>query len=119
VLTYLSRVLFDITEEVLDAPLYYSVRTLCSEAQSLRTPTHAELRSALINAGYQASGFHGAEGMLKTNAPDGVVSGNIVLFDVDARGSEGDSRVFSNHLKAKLATLPGEIFCVAACIYVS
>ena len=59
-------------EELEDAPLYYLIPDLCSAVKSSAVPLMV-FRAALLNAGYQVSGYHKEPQAIKTNAPSHVV----------------------------------------------
>lgn len=61
-----------ISEEVLDAPLYYSVHSI---THTLRTssPKSVQLYAAFKNLGYEVSQSHANPLALKTNAPTSVI----------------------------------------------
>jgi tRNA (guanine26-N2/guanine27-N2)-dimethyltransferase len=59
-------------EELPNAPLYYKVSDL-SRTLHVSAPPAILFKSALVNAGYQVSGYHKEPDALKTNAPPHVV----------------------------------------------
>lgn len=61
-----------VSEELPDVPFYYHLPELASTVQSV-CPSHAEFKSALLNAGYRASHFHHDPEAIKTDAPPTVV----------------------------------------------
>jgi tRNA G26 N,N-dimethylase Trm1 len=52
----LQGLLRSVSEE-LDTPLYYTMPGLC-QALKCSCPSHKDFKAALINAGYQVSGYH-------------------------------------------------------------
>lgn len=68
----LHGLLTSCSEELPDAPLYYLLPNL-SHAVSCSTPTVNSMKSAIMNAGYQASGYHKHAQAIKTDAPNSVV----------------------------------------------
>lgn len=61
-----------IEEELSDCPLYYTVDHLCGVLHC-STPSLIQIRSAVLEAGYQASSSHACKTALKTDAPHNVV----------------------------------------------
>ncbi|KAI5062041.1 hypothetical protein GOP47_0022580 [Adiantum capillus-veneris] len=61
-----------ISEELLDAPLYLSLHSLCSTLKCT-SPSASLFRYAVVNAGYNISSSHASPLGLKTNAPMDVV----------------------------------------------
>ena len=70
--TRIIGILTSISEELKDVPFYYDLQDLSSTLQ-MKTPQIIEMKSALINAGYNMSNFHREPLAIKTNAPDSVV----------------------------------------------
>lgn len=68
-----------LTEELHDAPLFY---TLTGLAMTLKVDTmkHDTLRNALVNAGYCVSGTHCNPNGVKTDAPPEVCHFNQSLW---------------------------------------
>lgn len=62
-------------EELDDVPLYYSLPSL-AKTLHISTPPIESIRNALINAGYQVSGYHKEPSAIKTNAS------NQVMWDI-------------------------------------
>ena len=62
-------------EELADAPLYYQLPDL-TKAVKLEAFPMTQMKAALINAGYNVSGYHKEPQAVKTNAP------NSVVFDI-------------------------------------
>lgn len=69
----LAQLLYEISTELPDAPLHYDVQSLIEDINAPRTLRTHDLMAALLHAGYQASGFHGHQRAVKTNAPSSVV----------------------------------------------
>ena len=67
----LYGLLTSVAEEV-EAPLYYTVPDL-AKALLCSCPPLQKTKAALVNAGYQVSGYHKQPEALKTNAPSHVV----------------------------------------------
>jgi tRNA (guanine26-N2/guanine27-N2)-dimethyltransferase len=67
----IQGLLTSVSEE-LDVPLYYSLPSL-SKVLQVATPPMKVFQSALINAGYNVSGYHKEPNSVKTDAPDHVV----------------------------------------------
>lgn len=59
-------------EEELDAPLYYKMQDLASTL-GCSCPPIKEFKGALVNAGYEVSGYHKEPQAIKTTAPNSVV----------------------------------------------
>jgi tRNA (guanine26-N2/guanine27-N2)-dimethyltransferase len=70
----LLRLMFEISTELPDAPLFYSMRSLTADIDGPCILSYYDLMSALAHAGYKASGFHADEQAVKTDAPSSVVS---------------------------------------------
>jgi tRNA (guanine26-N2/guanine27-N2)-dimethyltransferase len=68
----LQGLLTTVREELPDVPLYYTVPTLC-HTLSCVSPPLAQVKAALVNAGYRVSGYHKEPQAIKTNAPNAVV----------------------------------------------
>ncbi|RZC38725.1 tRNA (guanine(26)-N(2))-dimethyltransferase, partial [Asbolus verrucosus] len=64
----IQGVLSVMSEELLDAPLYYTLEQL-SGTLHVETPSMVSVRSAILNAGYQVSYTHMNKTSIKTNAP--------------------------------------------------
>lgn len=58
--------------EELDVPLFYKLPDL-AKALAVSSPPMLKIKAALINAGYQVSGYHKEPQAIKTNAPNEVV----------------------------------------------
>lgn len=67
----LLHLLGDLSEEI-DVPFYYALSSLATTLQC-GIPPHMEFNSALTNAGYTTSAFHGDMHVVKTNAPPSAV----------------------------------------------
>ena len=68
-----------IEEELPDCPLYYTVDHLCGVLHC-STPSLIQIRSAVLEAGYQASSSHACKTALKTDAPHNGMRANNCLF---------------------------------------
>jgi tRNA (guanine26-N2/guanine27-N2)-dimethyltransferase len=68
----LRGLLMSCRDEVPDAPLFYKLPDL-AQALAATTPPLAQFKAALVNAGYQVSGYHKEPQAIKTNAPNSVV----------------------------------------------
>ncbi|KAF0691189.1 Aste57867_17537 [Aphanomyces stellatus] len=68
----LHGLLTSVSEEVQDAPLYYTLPGL-SKTLHCQQPRMDQVQVALMNAGYQVSQSHKVPEALKTNAPNHVV----------------------------------------------
>ncbi|XP_064213539.1 tRNA (guanine(26)-N(2))-dimethyltransferase [Tribolium castaneum] len=64
----IQGVLSVINEELVDAPLYYTLEQL-SGTLHVETPSMGAIRSAILNAGFQVSYTHMNKTSIKTNAP--------------------------------------------------
>lgn len=80
----LSGILTSISEELKDVPFYYSLPGLASTLQCIE-PTHPHMKAALTNAGYRVSGFHHDPKAIKTDAPNTVVSTNVIPNSVELK----------------------------------
>jgi tRNA G26 N,N-dimethylase Trm1 len=69
----LLRLMFEISTELPDAPLFYSMRSLTADIDGPCILSYYDLMSALAHAGYKSSGFHADEQAVKTDAPSSVV----------------------------------------------
>lgn len=58
--------------ELLDAPLYYSVNSLCNLLHCVNPPLE-KFQAALMNQGYETSQSHQEPNVIKTNAPNHVI----------------------------------------------
>jgi tRNA (guanine26-N2/guanine27-N2)-dimethyltransferase len=67
----LTGLLTTVSEEI-DTPLYYTVPDL-ARVLNISCPPLQKAKAAILNAGYQVSGFHKEPEALKTNAPSRVV----------------------------------------------
>ena len=67
----LHGLLTSCSDELPDAPLYYLLNQIASCA-NISVPPIFEIKSALVNAGYRASGHHREALAIKTNAPSSV-----------------------------------------------
>lgn len=65
-------VLTAVSEELFDVPLYYTLPDLCSTLHCA-SPKMAEVRAALMHAGYRSSQSHRDPDAIKTDAPPRVV----------------------------------------------
>ncbi|KAJ0407756.1 hypothetical protein P43SY_009093 [Pythium insidiosum] len=71
----LHGMLTTISEELVDAPLHYTLPGLCKTLHC-SNPRMDQLQGALRHAGYEASQFHKVPDAIKTNAP------NHVMWDI-------------------------------------
>jgi len=62
-----------VSDELKDVPFTYDLNMMCKTLQCC-VPILLEVRSALQNAGYRASGFHANHLLIKTDAPSHIVS---------------------------------------------
>ena len=67
----LIGLLASVSEEI-DTPLYHTLPDLC-RSLGVNSPPLKKIKAAIINAGYQASGYHKEPNAIKTNAPNEVV----------------------------------------------
>uniref|UniRef100_A0A667WJS3 tRNA (guanine(26)-N(2))-dimethyltransferase n=1 Tax=Myripristis murdjan TaxID=586833 RepID=A0A667WJS3_9TELE len=68
----IEGVLSMVTEELEDAPLYYTVDNLSSTIHC-NTPQLLQFRSALLHAGHRVSLSHACKNAIKTDAPPSVI----------------------------------------------
>lgn len=68
----LHSILTAVSEELPDAPLYFNLHDMCKTLRSA-APKADVFKSALVNAGYRASGSHANPLGIKTDAPWNVV----------------------------------------------
>lgn len=68
----LEGLLTSVSEELTDAPLYYNLNDL-SRTLRCNSPPLQKFKAAIVNAGYQVSGYHKEPNAIKTNAPSRVV----------------------------------------------
>ncbi|KAM9792307.1 tRNA (guanine(26)-N(2))-dimethyltransferase [Neosynchiropus ocellatus] len=68
----IQGVLSMVTEELEDAPLYYTADSLSSTIHC-NTPPLLQLRSALLHAGHRVSLSHACKNAIKTDAPPGAL----------------------------------------------
>lgn len=67
----LIGLLTSVSEEI-EAPLYHTIPDLC-RSLGVNSPPLKKFKAAIINAGYQASGYHKEPNAIKTNAPNEVI----------------------------------------------
>ena len=77
-----------IEEELPDCPLYYTVDHLCGVLHC-STPSLIQIRSAVLEAGYQASSSHACKTALKTDAPHNGMRANNSFFYIVFFGGVG------------------------------
>uniref|UniRef100_A0A3Q2YT74 tRNA (guanine(26)-N(2))-dimethyltransferase n=1 Tax=Hippocampus comes TaxID=109280 RepID=A0A3Q2YT74_HIPCM len=68
----IEGILSMVTEELEDAPLYYTVDSLSSTIHC-NTPPLLQFRSALLHAGYRVSLSHACKNAIKTDAPPAAI----------------------------------------------
>jgi tRNA (guanine26-N2/guanine27-N2)-dimethyltransferase len=68
----LEGLLMNVQEELTDVPLYYLLPELCHTLQC-STPPIRQFKAAIVNAGFQVSGYHKDPNAIKTNAPNHIV----------------------------------------------
>lgn len=68
----IQGLLFNVSQELNDVPLYYTLPDL-SHTLHCTTPPLLQVKSALLNAGYRVSGYHKEPQAIKTDAPNQVV----------------------------------------------
>ena len=64
--------LLTVVSEELEVPLYYTLPDLC-HVLNCCCPPMAQFKAAIVNAGYQASGYHKDPQAIKTDAPNRIV----------------------------------------------
>jgi tRNA (guanine26-N2/guanine27-N2)-dimethyltransferase len=68
----LEGLLLNVQDELTNAPLYYLLPELCHTLHC-STPPIRKFKAAIVNAGYQVSGYHKNPQAIKTNAPNRIV----------------------------------------------
>ena len=68
----LHGLLISVSEELNTVPLYYKLPDLCKTI-GCPSPPLTQFKAALVNAGYQVSGYHKEPLAIKTNAPSSTV----------------------------------------------
>lgn len=81
-----------ISEELIDAPLFYCSDRFAQKIRGISPPSHL-LRSAILNSGYRVSISHCNPISIKTNAP------NHVLWDIFKEWSRSQSTPSIEKLK--------------------
>ncbi|OQS05091.1 N(2),N(2)-dimethylguanosine tRNA methyltransferase [Thraustotheca clavata] len=71
----LHGLLTSVSEEVVDAPLYYTLHGLCKTLHCSQ-PRMDQFQTAILNAGYKVSQSHKVPEAVKTDAP------NDIIFDI-------------------------------------
>lgn len=92
----LEGLLTSVSEELPDVPLYYTLPDLCHVVNCC-SPTLAQVRAAIVNAGYRVSGYHKEPQAIKTDAP------NRVVWDVMRAWCKANPPKISKKKQKKLA----------------